>query len=321
MHARATALLAASLLLVVPATAAADYPHVVTPGETLTSVAKVDGLSVSALAAANGVSSYAQLIAGTVLEIPPRTAYTNAGSPAVSRTPARSETTQSAAGGGSYVVQFGDTLTAIAARAGTTVSQLAALNGLNPDGILLAGATLTLPGGGTAGTTESSETEEVSESADRTTPAAPAGGNESASAQAGAPYPTQQYVSAAEVANIAAANGVPAALAEAIGWQESGFNNDLVSVTGAVGVMQIEPGTWRFINRYLASGGLAPASATDNVRAGVLLLHDLLARTGSDSEAAAAYFQGLASVRAQGMLPSTQQYVASVLALEHHFGG
>jgi soluble lytic murein transglycosylase-like protein len=111
-------------------------------------------------------------------------------------------------------------------------------------------------------------------------------------------------------------------LAEAIGWQESGFNNDLVSITGAVGVMQIEPATWRFINRYLTPGStLAPASASDNVRAGVLLLHDLLAQTGSSSEAAAGYFQGLASVRAHGMLPSTQQYVASVMALQHRFGG
>ena len=58
------------------------------------------------------------------------------------------------------------------------------------------------------------------------------------------PYPTPERVSASEVGSIAAANGVPPSLAEAIGWQESGFNNDLVSTAGATGVMQIEPGTW-----------------------------------------------------------------------------
>ena len=44
-------------------------------------------------------------------------------------------------------------------------------------------------------------------------------------------------------------NGVPAALAEAIAWQESGWNNDEVSGVGAVGVMQIVPTTWTWIDQ------------------------------------------------------------------------
>ncbi len=48
---------------------------------------------------------------------------------AAAGSPARPQRRRS---GGSYVVQPGDTLSAIAARAGMSVDSLAALNGLNP---------------------------------------------------------------------------------------------------------------------------------------------------------------------------------------------
>ena len=51
---------------------------------------------------------------------------------------------------GSYVVQPGDTLTAIAARGGTAVSELAAANGIDPTGVLIAGRVLVLPQPGTS---------------------------------------------------------------------------------------------------------------------------------------------------------------------------
>jgi soluble lytic murein transglycosylase-like protein len=126
------------------------------------------------------------------------------------------------------------------------------------------------------------------------------------------------------VGSIAAANGVPAALAEAIAYQESGFNNDLVSSADARGVMQILPGTWQWIQQSLTAGEppLAPASASDNVRGGVLMLRSLLNSTGGDpGMAAAGYYQGLPSVQQHGVYPSTQQYVNSVMALRSRFGG
>ena len=123
--------------------------------------------------------------------------------------------------------------------------------------------------------------------------------------------------------SIAAENGVPPSLAEAIAEQESGFNNGVVSSADARGVMQILPGTWNWIDSELAgSEHLAPASATSNVRAGVLLLHSLLSETGGDPGlAAAGYYQGLSSVLRNGEEPETEQYVASVLALQRRFGG
>ncbi len=317
--------LVAALMLAAPSVAQADFMHVVTPGETLTSIAATDGLTIDQLAGANGISPTTQLVAGSTLAIPPQNAPTTT----TTKTSSSTETTAtdgdgdsdgdttastssatSTASGGSYVVRPGDTLSAIAARAGTTVAELAALNGLNPSRFLLSGTALRLPGAGTVTPTSVASSQPL--------------GTQAVGNTSSPPYPTQQRVSASEIASIAAANGVPPSLAEAIGWQESGFNNGLVSPVGARGVMQILPGTWSWIGSSLNQGGapLAPASALDNVRGGVLMLHALLSATGGNqAEAAAGYYQGLSSVQHSGMYSSTKQYVRDVMALEQQFGG
>jgi soluble lytic murein transglycosylase-like protein len=319
--------LAASILLAAPAIASANFLHVVSPGESLASVAATDGLSVAQLAAANGISASTPLITGAALAIPPRGASGGMASGVVGasttgsaggdgdgddddvgRTVAAARTPAAPASpAGSYVVRPGDTLSAVAARAGMTVAQLAADNGLNPKGYLLSGTVLRF-GGGAAGPAAASVSQPVG---------APAQGS-----AAGPPYTTSARVTASQIGSIAAANGVPPSLAEAIGWQESGFNNGLVSSADARGVMQILPGTWQWINSSLTRTPLSPSSATDNVRGGVLLLHSLLQATGgSRSLAAAGYYQGLPSVERHGLLPSTQRYVRSVMSLASSFGG
>jgi N-acetylmuramoyl-L-alanine amidase len=249
-------LLAVLVMCVLPASAAADYSHVVQRGETLTSVAAVDGLSIEAIAQANGISPQAELVAGQVLLIPPQTAETSAATTTTTTT---------------TVTQTVDTAT---------------------------------------------ETSTQTENTPYTEPAIP-------SSSQGPPEPTQQLVSSGDIATIAAENGVPASLAEAIAWQESGWNNDEVSGIGAVGVMQIVPSTWNWIDQYLTpSTPLGTASAAENIRAGVLLLHELLAVTSDNyATAIAGYYQGLASVKAHGMYPDTRLYVDDVLALQQRFGG
>jgi N-acetylmuramoyl-L-alanine amidase len=266
--------------------------YVVQPGDTLSAIAARLGVSVSSLAAANGLDPSALLISGTTLS----------GSGTSAAGPATQTVSSSSAGG--YQVQPGDTLSAIAARYGVSVNQLAAVNGLSPSGLLLSGSTLHI-GGGSASAPAS--TEMVS-----TSPVVSNGAQ-----------PTGQMVSSSEVGSIAAAEGVSPSLAEAIGYQESGFNNSVVSSTGATGVMQIMPGTWNYIGQNLAGPPpLSPTSATDNIRAGSLLLHSLLQQTGGDpAMAAAGYYQGLQSVREHGLFPDTQAYVNNVLALQHRFGG
>jgi soluble lytic murein transglycosylase-like protein len=140
---------------------------------------------------------------------------------------------------------------------------------------------------------------------------------------AAAPEPTSTRVGASDVQSVAAAHGVSPSLATAIAWQESGFNNGMVSSANARGVMQVMPGTWDWVQAYLTGGRrLNPFSAEDNVRAGTLYLGHLLRQAGGDPAlAAAGYYQGLASVRQIGMLPETRRYVANVLALRGRFGG
>ncbi len=308
---------AASIMLLAPASASADFAHVILPGETLTSIAATDGLSIDALAAANGLSPNAELVSGSIIEIPPQTATTAAPTMADGATDAAAETGASTTTvvSGSYIVQPGDTLTAIAERDDTTVDALAALNGLSPNGLLPAGTALALPEPGTgAATTEATAATTSSASPQYVS-------DTSGSATASGPYPTPERVDGPEIASIASASGVPASLAQAIGWQESGWNNDVVSDAGAVGVMQIVPSTWQWIQQNEADDSLAPASAADNVRGGVLLLRSLLSLTGSESMAAAGYYQGLASIRAHGLYPSTEHYVANVMALAGQFAG
>jgi soluble lytic murein transglycosylase-like protein len=269
--------------LAISPSALASVEHTVEPGETLWSLATANGLTPAALAAANGLSSEAHLIEGTEIAIP---------------------ASASAAPGplGGYVVRPGDTLTGIATRSGVSVGAVAAMNGLDPAGTLIAGTALKLPTG--AGPTEAAPA-----------PTAPIVPN-------AAPYPTDERVSSSTVSAIAAAHGVPASLAAAIAWQESGFDNSVVSGANARGVMQLLPGTWAWVNGSLTSSPLDARSATDNVEAGVLYLGQLLRDTGGDeAEAVAAYYQGLGSVRRVGILPETRRYVDDILALRQRFAG
>ncbi len=317
MRTQTLPLLIAILGLALPATASAAFEHVVSPGESLTSVAAADGLSVAQLAAANGISATSGLVAGTLLAIPPQEASATgvASSSGAETSEASADGDQAAVTStpsttGGYLVQPGDSLSGIAARYGISLDALAADNGLSPDGLLLYGTTLSIPGTSSA----APATTQYVSTTTSSVPVVPAAGP-------GGAQPTPEYVSPSEVGSIAAANGVPSSLAEAIGYQESGFNNDLVSPTGATGVMQIEPGTWDYIGANLASPPpLSPSSAADNVRAGVLLLHSLLSETGGNQAlAAAGYYQGLASVQANGEYNDTQQYVNDVMALASRF--
>lgn len=292
---RVRALLSAGLImLLLPAAAYANYPHVVQPGETLTSVAATDGLSVEAIAAANGISPQAELVAGRVLWIPPRTLTTaGAGAAATGTTGAVSTATDDAA-------------------TTSTHTQIDPDNDGDNDADNASDSTTSLVS--TSSTTRQAATS--SSDASQTQTATQQTVTSGVGAE-GVPVPTAERVSASEIASIASANGVPAAFAEAIAWQESGWNNDEVSGAGAVGVMQIVPATWTWIDRYLTpSNPLGTASAAENVRAGVLLLRQLLQLTGGNERlAAAGYFQGLKSVQARGMYASTRQYVNDVMAL------
>ena len=56
--------------LAVPATASAMFLHTVLPGESLSSIAVADGLTLDQLAAANGLATDVQLVTGSTVAIP-----------------------------------------------------------------------------------------------------------------------------------------------------------------------------------------------------------------------------------------------------------
>lgn len=103
------------------------------------------------------------------------------------------------------------------------------------------------------------------------------------------------------------------ALALAVAWQESGWQHDRVSSAGAIGAMQIMPGTGRWMSA-LTGRRLNIRDLYDNVTAGVVLLR-LLRDQAGPRVAVAGYYQGLAGVRRYGMYRSTKRYVDNVHAL------
>lgn len=287
------AIAALATLLFTPAFAVASVAHTVQPGETLWSIAAANNFTTRSLAAANGLSETSQVVTGQTIQIPSEYQAATAlqsGAPATSAAPAPM---------GGYTVRYGETLSSIAARSGISVSRLAWMNGLDPSRPLLAGTALKLPTGAPAAATQSAPPSVV--------PAAN-------------PQPTNERVSVETVNEVALNHGVSPSLANAIAQQESGHNNALVSSANARGVMQILPGTWDYVERSIAGKQLNPASAYENVHAGVMYLNRLLQDTGNVFTATASYYQGEDSVRRNGMLPETRRYVNSVMGLRAQYG-
>jgi LysM repeat protein len=299
----------AALALTAPAAQAA-MPHTVEPGETLWSIAAASNLTTRTLAAYNGLPEDANVVLGTTIDVP-SVAEGAAALGAAGITPASTGGTAAPGASapppaGAYTVKPGDTFSGLAARAGTTPAQVAGVNGLSLDRPLLAGTSIKLPPAAVAAATGSTGGT-----------AGPA-----TTVPKAAPAATGTRVDASTVTSVAGQHGVPGSLAAAIAWQESGFDNAMVSSANARGVMQVMPGTWDWVQDNLASRRLDPSSAEDNVHAGTLYLKQLLRESGGDPvTAAASYYQGPASVKKIGMLPETRRYVENVMALRSRFGG
>jgi hypothetical protein len=112
------------------------------------------------------------------------------------------------------------------------------------------------------------------------------------------------------LAKAAAEQGLPPELVRSVAKIESGFQQSAVSVRGAIGLMQLMPGT-------AAQLGVRPDRAEENAQGGAKYLRDLLLRYHYDSALAlAAYNAGASSVdKYRGVPPyaETRQYVLRVL--------
>ncbi len=131
------------------------------------------------------------------------------------------------------------------------------------------------------------------------TPAAP-----HARHRGSAPAPSGDLQDAAREAKLSAA------LIEAIAWRESRMRAGLVSRAGAVGEMQLMPGTARAL-------GVDPWNSRQNYSGGAGYIRMLLKRYDGDLiKTLAAYDAGPAAVDRYGGMPpfkETQDYVAAIL--------
>ncbi|MBS0362692.1 MAG: lytic transglycosylase domain-containing protein [Proteobacteria bacterium] len=111
------------------------------------------------------------------------------------------------------------------------------------------------------------------------------------------------------IQDASARHAVSRPLVEAVAWQESRFNQAAVSPKGAMGVMQLMPGTARTL-------GVDATDLKGNVEGGVAYLAQLLQRFGDLPRALAAYNAGPEAVERYGGVPpyaETQAYVKGIL--------
>jgi len=113
----------------------------------------------------------------------------------------------------------------------------------------------------------------------------------------------------------AAHYGVNMHLVRGLAWMESGYNNRLVSSTGARGIMQIEPYTWRFVETVLI-GHRVRHGPEGNIHVGVAYLNHLLSDFhGNERLALAGWYEGERAVRERGVYRETRRFVRDVIAL------
>jgi soluble lytic murein transglycosylase-like protein len=191
-----------------------------------------------------------------------------------------------------HTVVRGDSLIAIARRYGKTPNWISDKNDLPSSGVVILGDRLIV-------------------------------GTMRGTAARQAPRPAERGVSRDRVRSLIRAEarraGVDPEFALALAYLESGFQQQVVSHAGAIGVMQVMPETGKWVASYLVGRPLDLHDVEDNVVAGVRYVAMLIRITGSHSKALAGYYQGLASVRRNGMYTDTKQYVANILAIQRRF--
>jgi soluble lytic murein transglycosylase-like protein len=193
--------------------------------------------------------------------------------------------------GRTYVVRSGDNLETIAKRNGTTVSALASANHILNPNLVIIGTKLKIPAASAS-----------------TVPSRLAAHPERLALAPRFDYWARVY-------------GVPADLLKGLAWYESGWQNNVVSSTGAVGVGQLEPFTSDFVSQQLLNNpALNPKKVDDNIRMSARFLRFLLDRVGgAPGLALAAYYQGLARTQQGKFFDDTKTYIAGVSAARKQF--
>jgi len=278
-------------LLTVNAVFADGLQHTVRAGDTLSGIANEYGITVEILAEINDIADPNLIILGDILHLS-----------GASQPPAPHAA-------GLYVIQPGDTLSHIALQFDVTVDDIKSVNGLDSD-LIIAGQTLTVPG---------HLADQAPPPAPAPAPAPPVYEVPTAPIEIPSERPQSPEIEAM-IDELAMAEGVDPGIVKSIAWIESGFDQGVRSHAGAVGVMQLMPGTMEWLETDIFGQELnEDVSVYDNIKAGVYLLGLLQRQTGSQELAVAAYYQGLGATQQGIMYNETRRYVEGVMAIKARY--
>jgi soluble lytic murein transglycosylase-like protein len=179
-----------------------------------------------------------------------------------------------------YTVQPGDTLSQISKRSGVSVDRLTRDNHLADPDRIYAGQELKLASG---------------------TPA------------------TTQAEARALLVDAAYHHGLRVSFVLAVSYWESGWNQEVVSKDGAIGLMQILPATENWAGPRLLGRHVDLRDARDNAELGAALLRAYLEEFDDPKLALAAYYQGPTAVHKHGIYPGSRRYVDGIWAVRNRF--
>lgn len=283
--------------------AAGGSTYKVRPGDTLFGIARTTGISVKDLRELNQLAQSAIIHPGQILSLPPK-----AGEAAAAST---------------HRVKAGDTLAGIALKYGTTATALRKANAMGTSSLIRVGELLNLSGAGaTSDRQRVEDPDKLPHIADsfegRKYPADTTRAAQLNKAQLmKANLPARDEMKTL-IRSTATQLGVDPALALAVAQQESGFNPAVVSPANAIGVMQVIPSSGRWASG-LVGRQLDLLDPADNVTAGVAILRQLGKSADTEAQAIGGYYQGLGSVRKNGLYTDTKRYVRNVQHLKARF--
>jgi N-acetylmuramoyl-L-alanine amidase len=325
-------------LLIIPAGGAPTAPpsrpdvvatHVVLPGETLGQIAARHGVTIQALVDFNGLADADHVVLEQTLRIPPPGAVVEHIEPVATRTAGRIHT-----------VEPGETLAMIADHYGFAVETLVFVNNLENPNIIRTGQAIEIPGtapatqapgrrhtvaageslGSIAGTYRV-PIEAILAANGLENPNLIVAGQVLRIPPAGSltRLPRSEYERV--LTNAAVEFGLQPAFVKAVAWQESGWNQDIVSHANAFGLMQIIPSTAQWaLETLIPDAPNWDVSHVDNARMGAAILRNHLDRADWDIDIAlAAYYQGFEAIRLHGFFQDTHEYIASIRALIPQF--
>ncbi len=286
---------------------AAPAEYTVREGDTVTSIALAFGLDFQEILRQNNLGASTLIFPGDVLVL-------GSGGEAPSGGAGGAGAQGGSGGsGGEYVVQEGDTVSAIAVKTGVDQQTILNANGLQINSLIHPGQKLSLGAGISVQGGESAPAEDLVPDSfggvtypDHVVEDA----NTNKAALLNSVQPSQDEMRSI-VVQTAYDLGVDPALAQAISFQESGFQQTAVSPANAIGAMQVIPSTGEWASE-LVGRDLNLLDAGDNAAAGVAVLRALVASSSSLEEAIGSYYQGQGSIRERGMYEDTKQYVENI---------